>query len=154
MPWQKWKENHSYKNNRHDCNTDHVEVVGHSAYELACAVNERGVKADACGEFGKPLVKQVVADMTLAAIDTRIVAGVVGSLSRKFEDRLSYLGLVVIGELGYKCDALAVGFAAFEVHAAVGLRGVLAEQGIESHKRLDDGDPVSVVDETETLHED
>jgi hypothetical protein len=112
------------------------------------------VKADLHGEFWKSLVKEVIADMDMAAKDTRIVAGVQGAFSRKFENLLSYLSFSVIGVLGDKCDLAAVGIAAFEVHATVGLRGIVAEQRIESNMRLDDGDPVGVVDSPETPDED
>ena len=87
--------------------------------------------------------------MDTAPVNARVVRREMDSFLGKLKGCKCNPGLAVIGVPGDECDTLAIGFAAFEVHASVGLRGILAEGGIENDERLDEGDPVGMVDGAE-----
>jgi hypothetical protein len=134
-----------------ELDADDVEVVGQSANEHADTVDERWVKPGQCGELGQSLVDEVVADMDTAPVNARVFRREMDSFPGKLKGCKCNPWTRVIGVPGDECDALAIGFAAFEVHASVGLRGVLAEGGIENDERLNEGDPVGMVDGAQAL---
>src|ERR1700693_2181265 len=100
-----------------------------ATHERAHPLHERGVKSGARSKQGKSPVNEIVANMDLAAMHTRIIGLFPATFKCKINSGLGHLLFGAIGVASNESNAPAIAFAAVEFHRLIGLSGVPSERG-------------------------
>ena len=138
---QQQRSNQEYRENLDRRDVEQVSVVPGGN---ADALGRRWAVADSMRQVIDAAIDQVITDVRLAQVDARVLDGPVLRHPCKAQRLARNLNLGQVRVTGEQRYALAIRFAAVEIHAAIRTSRVFAQHAVKGDQGLGDDRPVSI----------